>query len=117
MNRRMNIKRIRLIQRIILFLLVIIALLYICSLLYYSKEGFACNTRTDISKGVTTYLCDTQAEAEDKLTNGIPTNIISYDMCYNVNIDRMFQINMYVIIGLDQMYMMMLHHPIVPMII
>ena len=87
MNRRMNIKRIRLIQRIILFLLVIIALLYICSLLYYSKEGFECNTRTDISKGVTTYLCDTQAEAEDKLTNGIPTNIISYDMCYNVNID------------------------------
>ena len=87
MNRGMNIKRIRLIQRIILFLLVTIALLYICSQIYYSKEGFACNSDIPITPGVTTYLCDTQADAVDTFNNGIPSYVTSYDMCYNVNSD------------------------------
>ena len=87
MNRGMNIKRIRLIQRIILFLLVTIALLYICSTIYYSKEGFACNTRDDMSSGIKTYLCDNKTDAEDTLTNGIPSNITEFDICYNVGTD------------------------------
>ena len=87
MNRGMNIKRIRLIQRIILFLLVTIALLYICSRIYYSKEGFECNTRDDMDSGITTYLCDNKNDAEDKLTNGIPSDITKFDICYNVSID------------------------------
>ena len=87
MNRGMNIKRIRLIQRIILFLLVTIALLYICSRIYYSKEGFACNSDIVITPGITTYLCDTQADAVDTFNNGIPSNITEFDVCYNVGID------------------------------
>jgi hypothetical protein len=40
-----------------------------------------------MESGVITYLCDNKNDAEDKLTNGIPSDITKFDICYNVSID------------------------------